>query len=163
MDSGYKDLSNFYDFLFPVSEDLKTFLRPLIQPDRYWLDVGCGTGLLLEWLKEQDVNGWGLEPDEGFLVQAHKRINSEKIFQGGMESLDSIPFDFDIITCLGNVLAHLKDEKGAKTFIEAAYKKLNPSGKLLIQIVNFDKALSEKKQVFPVIERITPEGIKLKF
>jgi SAM-dependent methyltransferase len=83
-----------------------------IEPERRWLDVGCGTGVLtraiLELAAPREVVG--VDPSDGFLAYARTRTADGRVsFDTG--SAGALPFDdeaFDAIVC-GLVLNFVPD------------------------------------------------------
>jgi hypothetical protein len=50
----------------------------------------------------------------------------------------------DGILCFGNTLVHLPDEAAIASFLWQSHQLVNPSGKLLIQILNYEYILDNK-------------------
>src|SRR6185295_8193945 len=83
-----------------------------VAPDRRWLDVGCGTGILtrsiLEWAAPRDVVG--VDPSDGFLSYARQQTTDPRArFESG--SADALPFaddEFDAVVS-GLVLNFVPD------------------------------------------------------
>jgi 2-polyprenyl-3-methyl-5-hydroxy-6-metoxy-1,4-benzoquinol methylase len=75
--SAYAELAPYYDLIFPLNPAVKTFLAAGIvrckQEKLPWLDVGCGTGLLVEWLRTEKIDAYGVDPDDESLAHASKR------------------------------------------------------------------------------------------
>ena len=77
-----------------------------------WLDLGCGTGALTNQILEacQPLSVTGVEPSEGFLSAARKRVGARADFrQGGGED---IPVEDGSVDCLvsGLVLNFIPDK-----------------------------------------------------
>ena len=70
-----------------------------------------------------------------------------------MQQIENVPGVFDGIYCIGNTLVHLDNTKEIFNFICGSYEKLKANGKLMIQIVNYEKVLDENNFKFPVLER----------
>jgi hypothetical protein len=58
----------------------------------------------------------------------------------------------DGIICFGNTLVHLNSLNEIADFLKQAKSVLKLNGKLLLQIVNYDKILSKSIQFLPLIE-----------
>jgi SAM-dependent methyltransferase len=92
-----------------------------------WLDVGCGTGVLLDSLPAI-ANQLGLELDGNSVARARaKGLKVEQIEpQWDLDKYGS----FDLIT-LTDVIEHLEDDRKA---IEQVHGALNPGGIILVTV-----------------------------
>lgn len=95
------------------------------------LDVGCGTGNYIEWLKEKVGSCTGLEFNPGMLSEAiakHKGDDRVKLFQGSAVNMDEKlePESFDIVI-ITQVLHHLTLEMQNKA-IQNIQKVLKKKG-----------------------------------
>jgi SAM-dependent methyltransferase len=115
------------------------------------LDVGCSSGLFLDVAREQ---GWGTFGSE--LNADELRIASRKqhlVFAGLIDELPA-PMRFDVIA-LWDVFEHLKD---GGAFLDSARGRLNPGGRLFVQIPNGGsiaaRILHEKCNLFDGIEHV---------
>ena len=52
---------------------------------------------------------------------------------------------FDNIVCIGNTLPHLDSKTSVQLFLQKAYGQLDQKGKLILQIVNFQKYFAQKQ------------------
>ena len=99
------------------------------------LEVGCGTGSTLRWLKNRGrcVRTVGLELFEGAAQEA--RQHADEVVVGDAEKLIGTAFagqTFDLILCL-DVLEHMVDPWA---FVAKAEKLLSPGGLLIASIPN---------------------------
>jgi SAM-dependent methyltransferase len=79
------------------------------------LDVGCGTGFVLERLLDE-YDAWGLEPDPGVRARAGERVRG-RILAGSTEDTGAVGTRrFDAILLL-DVLEHLDDDVAALTAV----------------------------------------------
>ncbi len=116
------------------------------------LDAGCGTGfhaILLSQLKVRvtaaDVSGIMLSV---LRERAHKKNLEITTVQSSFSELSQkVHTRFDAILCTGNTLAHLLTAAELRNSLESFFTLLNPSGILLIQIVNYDRILAAKDKV----------------
>jgi ubiquinone/menaquinone biosynthesis C-methylase UbiE len=95
------------------------------------LDVACGTGHHIHYLKEHfDVEGLDLDPK---LLEIARNRNPEVAFHEG----DMIDFDldrkFDIITCLFSSIGYVRTKENLNKAIESMARLLNPGGLLIIE------------------------------
>lgn len=165
--SGYSRLADYYGALFPLSEAHKAFLSGFAghANDAYlpWLDVGCGTGALLEWLTAQGVDAYGLEPDVEFAESARETVGAGRVRVGGMDHALTPPGPYGAISCLGNVLAHAADLEQMADFLQSASDALVPGGRLIVQIVNYDRVLAADSWEFPILRKTASDGAELTF
>jgi 2-polyprenyl-3-methyl-5-hydroxy-6-metoxy-1,4-benzoquinol methylase len=99
------------------------------------LDIGCGSGITLQWLKSQKICSWtsGIEVHNAAAEEAAK--NLDEFFNLDVEMDSSPAFElssFDVILCL-DVLEHLKDPW---TIIKKLHNLLTPQGMLIASIPN---------------------------
>lgn len=98
------------------------------------LDVGCGTGYFLKFIKD-NYKKWsvfGVEPN-WLLRRVASRNTNEKIKKGILSNIPFVDNYFDVITCY-DVLEHSIELK--KNILELQ-RVLKPTGLLLIQAPNY--------------------------
>ena len=104
-------------------------LERRLPPGATVLDVGCGTGFVLERLAER-YNVTGLEPDESVRARAHPSI-AARLLPGSSDDLSALERRrFDAVLML-DVLEHVDDDVGALRQVRTA---LAPSGLLLATV-----------------------------
>lgn len=126
MDIGDKDPKERFHHDRQYSE-IDTFLKKTFaSKDIAILDVGCGTGHLLTFLKHQGYNDLsGTEYDCAFSLEGIK------IFNGGFLSFETEK-KYDMIM-FNNVLEHVINPEA---FINKAYTILKPNGYIRVQVPN---------------------------
>ncbi len=93
------------------------------------VDVGCGTGFVLERLA-RTFDAWGLEPDAGVRARAAPEI-APRILPGSSDDLSALGGRrFDAVLLL-DVIEHLDDDAGA---LRGAAAALAPCGLLLVTV-----------------------------
>lgn len=154
----YVNMTPYYDRLFPLQEDLAAYFKNSWSPSSI-LDVGCGTGSLLKYLKELGWKCSGLEYTESMVEAA--RNKGLEVKQGGFTDLPLSEGKWDHITCLGNTLPHAFSDTEVLEFLCSARSLLNHEGRLHLQIIRFDALKEQHPQgfLFPLIE---DENISLK-
>jgi glycine/sarcosine N-methyltransferase len=119
------------------------------------LDVACGTGLHGILLSQLGIQVVGTDISEEMLLQANRnaRRNGAEIswIQSSMVDLTkNINQTFDAVLCLGNSVPHLLNMKDLiKTFTNF-YHLLNKNGYVVLQLLNYQKILFEKKRIISV-------------
>lgn len=93
------------------------------------LDIGCGTGAMLEHLPRVDYVGFDLDPD--YVAKAQAKLGSRGTFKvGDVGQLQADPNErFDLVLAYG-VLHHLDDAE-AQALFKLAHAVLNPGGRLV--------------------------------
>jgi len=145
----------------PVSyfNNARTDVLPLLpQYSERILEVGCGTGSTLRWLKETGrcTNTFGLELYESAACVA--REFADHITVGDAEKLIESSFErssFDAILCL-DVLEHMVDPWA---FVSKAERLLKPGGVLIASIPNVRHLGVLIPLVFAGRWRYTSQGI----
>lgn len=104
--------SKVYDFplnhlnFFLANKKLLQLLNP--QKNKALLDVGCGTGILLEQLVERDLKLFGLDISEDMLTAAKNKFSGKNV-QLTEGSALKMPFknnSFDYVTCVHSFHHH---------------------------------------------------------
>ena len=100
------------------------------------LDIGCGKGQFLNFLKKKGWSVYGTEFSSISAETAKKRIGNDSIFiSSDFDELRNISIKFNIIT-LWHVLEHLKNPKKLINLID---EKLISNGFVVIEVPNFIK------------------------
>lgn len=145
----YTRFSDVYDEIFPLKNDKLNFLTEFIQDKESVLDIGTATGSFLQLAQEHQLNAQGFDLDARMVSLAQeKNLN---VWQMDMNDLNTITDNFDLITCLGNTLAHLDNLEDLDKFMKENYRILNNQGELLIQVVNFNKTLKDDVHKLPTL------------
>ena len=117
------------NFVQPV-EAKRQFVQEFIPvtPGARVLDIGCGTGQILEYLPESiEYVGYDLNPS--YIARARDAYGHRGRFFCGSVSADEAPKvgqEFDVVLAL-SVLHHLSDDEG-KRLVESAHAQLKPKG-----------------------------------
>lgn len=142
----YTDLSDVYDALFPVSEAQKALFDRILSagPVRRVADAGCGSGAQLLPFAEGGAECIGFDPDPALVAVARKKLGrwpSARVEVGGFSDTGRLVRPpADLLLCLGNSLVHVPQEE-AERFLRDACAALTGEGRLLLQILNYERLL----------------------
>lgn len=130
----FEDIAQHYDELEAVPYSLHKMIFDLVPAkNNSYLDLGCGTGRLLEMITPAFHFSTGLDFSRRMIEIAKKRINGKSKFV--CCSIDEMEFEegsFDYVTCTG-VLHHLNnDPRNLNQTVLKIKRILNPGGRLVI-------------------------------
>jgi len=157
----YKSIVPNYDDIFPYNSIQKDFVLSTSDgqnQEKHILDIGCGTGNLTLELSTCFKNVVGIDYDLDMIRLAKSKADGygTNIKFSCMNMLEIKnhfhPAEFDLILSFGNTLVHLKNVNEVRCFLDKTKKILKPGGKLLLQIVNFNRILKENIRSLPLIE-----------
>lgn len=152
--SFYNTLAIHYSNIFPLSESHLTLFDSIINKEsKNGFDIGCATGIITKALQEFIPKMIGIDLSEAMIDVAKEFYNENIEFKVmDMTSIASEfkPEAFDIITCLGNTLVHVNHEHVKKLFNDI-HVCLTQDGQFIVQIVNYDLILKEKRTSLPSI------------
>lgn len=140
----YRMLSEGYDEIFPYSADAGSLVKSFAPSGGFILDVGSATGQYVKRYTRSGYKAYGLEyvPE---LV--HFRENTAV---GDMTDLPFSPV-FDVVSCMGNTLAHCRNYTHAENIVRGFYDLLKPQGTAVVQILNYHRILTVKPASLPEI------------
>lgn len=118
MGIGYKGYTTtftgrFFSYLTHLYRAIK--VKILLNP-RTFLDVGCGIGLMIYFLRKLGVDAYGIEVSDYALAKANKSIK-KYLFKGNILKIPFPDNKFEIATSI-NVLEHLKTKDISKALSE---------------------------------------------
>ncbi|MEJ2103762.1 MAG: methyltransferase domain-containing protein [Ignavibacteriaceae bacterium] len=158
---------DFYDCIAPEYDEMISFdesvvrkkksLSSLIKPEmRKAADLGCGTGVDSIALVSMGIEVTAFDPSVEMLSLARKNAKNTNVnLDFHNSSVDNIPENFnnkfDLAVALGNTFANIPREKFASS-IKRCFEILKDDGKLVIQILNYEKIISEKKRIVNIKE-----------
>lgn len=156
----YDLLSADYDLMINFDAALerrKELLNNFIQPGSGdAADLGCGSGLDSITLVKLGYNVTGFDISESMIIKSKE--NAEK--SGTKIEFYSTPIDkinkrfynkFSIALSLGNSLANINEIHLAKS-LSKIYSILQPGGRILIQILNYNRIIKEKERIVGITE-----------
>ena len=152
----YADISAAYDDLFPVSTEQLFLLNSLREEAaaRSVVDCGCATGAQLLPFAVSGNECLGFDPDPSLVAIARKKLAAwpnARIEEGGFADILKLAGSpCDILLCLGNSLVHVPLEQAGR-FISDAWRVLSPQGRMLLQILNYERLLRNGvKELAPI-------------
>ncbi|WP_199726075.1 bifunctional 2-polyprenyl-6-hydroxyphenol methylase/3-demethylubiquinol 3-O-methyltransferase UbiG [Leptotrichia sp. OH3620_COT-345] len=153
MKKFYNTISEKYDFIFPLSSLQKKFMDEEVKGE-FILDVGAATGNLSEYLIEKKYKVLSIDINEKLINKAVEK--GIPVIGVNMLEIDML-HKFDTIINIGNTLPHLKNKDEIRDFLKKAFDSLTNKGKIIIQLVNFNKFLLQKDEnnflgILPLIE-----------
>jgi len=99
------------------------------QPFASLLDIGCGSGALLDHFGERGVRGVGFDLSQA-IMSYHRRRGTFPGFVGSVEQIPLAAGQFEMLTCLG-LIEHLADPVAALAELRRVVK---PGGRVMITV-----------------------------
>ncbi|MCQ2242300.1 class I SAM-dependent methyltransferase [Treponema sp.] len=158
-----KNLVEYYDELFPVTETKKSFFLEFtksFKPPVHFLSIQCGTGLLENLLSRQGHDVTGIENAEELLQAANLRRRSQLMFIRFFKMLipDMTKFlgkaFYNVIYVLNNRLMFFPNAESILAFMVDAKKLLAQDGVLVFEVANFEKHGDAKMITLPTRESV---------
>ncbi len=134
----FKPSARYYDKIY-VFKDYQAEAAKLMQviaeykqsPGNSLLDVACGTGHHLDYLKERfNIEGLDLEP--GLLEAARQRLPGVTFHQADMTAFD-LGRRFDVLTCLFSAIGYVMTMDGLGKALTCMAAHLLPGGLLAVE------------------------------
>lgn len=167
----YTVILEYYDELFPLKENCLDFFLMLQKefqescpvkpaPLCRFLGIGSATGNLENKLSSYGLDITGIDKNPEMIETAKRRMkrgsSTLRFFE--MTTLDMKRFlkmgSFNIISCINNMIPYISDETLLRKFFHDARELLAPSGKLVIQTLNFDNMEKTKQKRLPDLKSI---------
>ena len=155
----YQQIAPYYHHIFKINANQVDFVKSKITDcNSSIIDIGCGIGTLSFELINYYKNVFGIDMDAEMIQSAlnkskkiPKPINFKQISM--LNLTDIVPNNsVDGIICFGNTLVHLDSLEEIAHFLKQSKKVLKLNGKLLAQIVNYDRILSKNITQLPFID-----------
>ncbi len=130
----YQSMARWYDTLIePMNRKLKRVMLRFAPPEpgAVVLDVGCGTGTLLELYAAAGSEVWGIDTSPAMLEVARKRLGSQAQLHDGDATAMPYPegqFDWVVLT----FVLHEMAPQTRSSVLEEAKRVLHPSGRILV-------------------------------
>jgi glycine/sarcosine N-methyltransferase len=157
--SFYQQIAPYYHHIFKINANQVDFIKFIIpESDSKILDIGCGIGTLSFELTNYYKNILGIDMDAEMIRVASKNMvaasKSLHFQQLSMLKLDAFIDEksVDSIICFGNTLVHLNSLNEIANFLQQSKAILKSNGKLLLQIVNYNRIIEKNIKQLPLIE-----------
>ena len=167
----YDNISGQYDNIFELKEELAsagTFIAKLQK--RYKLeralDIGCGTGRFALAMAQKGINSYGFDPSSLMIEKAEENASKLNLkvdfFQGDTNNMvcNLTVLRFDLILCMGNTIAHLLDREDLFSMLIGCKRLLKPGGKLILNLLNYDRILNQKERIVGITRQDDKEFIR---
>lgn len=153
MSKFYAEIARYYDYIFPLSAEKLNLINDLAgNNSKDILDVASGSGLYSKKLSDNGYNVTAIDLDNEMinkLKEKDKKIDAKVLNMLDIEKLNK---KFDLIFSIGNSIVHLENNEMIKKFLYSVKSSLSENGKLLIQIVNYDRILEKNIKRLPTIK-----------
>jgi len=127
----YDKIYSFKDYEQEAQQVLRVAEDHLRASGKSLLDVACGTGRHIEYLKDR-YEAEGLDISEGMLAAARIRNPNVTFHHGDMTGFE-LGRSFDVITCLFSAIGYAKTLDLAGRAIACMSRHLNPGGVVIIE------------------------------
>lgn len=157
--SFYEELSKYYDVIFPTVQAKVQFLNSRAKEGSKVLDIACGTGNYSIALTDLGHKVDGIDLDDKMIEMAKEKSEAKGLkinFVAGdmREVKDIFSHDkYDLVFCIGNSLVHLQTKEEIEKLFKGINSIMNNGGKLIIQIINYDRILKHNVDFLPEINR----------
>ena len=134
----YSEFAKYYDLIYSFKNYKKEALRVKELVSKYkvstgkdLLDVGCGTGHHLEYLKDE-FYCMGVDISDEILEVAKRNVKGVTFAQADMTRLN-LGKQFDVITCLFSSIGYVKTYANLERTLEGFARHLKTGGVVLIE------------------------------
>jgi SAM-dependent methyltransferase len=152
----YTSISDYYDRIFPVDPQALDLLGAGLHSGSRVLDIACGTGGYSVGLAERRHRVTGIDLDRAMIRRAREKAGdlTEPPDFRVMDMLSiakNLEAGFNRIFCIGNSLVHLQTDEQIAKLLADCFSLLGPGGDLIVQIINYDRILSQGLTTLPTL------------
>lgn len=116
--------------------ETKTLIDKYLSEGENVLDLGCGNGRYFEYLKEKNVNYFGIDSSKKLIALAKKRYLEANFQVADAFNLPFLDNFFDKVISIA-VLHHIPSEEFRIQFLKEARRTLKPGGILILTVWDF--------------------------
>lgn len=157
--SFYQSIAPYYHHIFKINQAQIDFIKTTLPTnDAKIVEIGCGIGTLSFELAPlyRQIIGIDLDAEMIAMAKSNDKNTAQniKFLPMNMLELDA-NFEensIDGIICFGNTLVHLSSLEQVSDLLLKTKSILKSDGKLLLQLVNYDRILSQQITQLPLIE-----------
>jgi glycine/sarcosine N-methyltransferase len=118
------------------------------------LDIACSTGFHVIMFRRLGLDAVGVDASPKMIEKARANavtcgVTVEFILGDFTTLSKRFSEGFDIITCLGDTISHLRTKPELKKALQEIYKCLNPGGLFVLQNRNYDHLIRNRIRFFP--------------
>ena len=107
----YHHFVHMYNQIFPFDSKMSDHLTPFIIKDGKAIDLGCGTGRMVQLLDALQMKSSGVDIDEHMIKKAQTDFPNLEFYNQSMVDYLKESDTYDLLLCLGNTLPHLNEEE----------------------------------------------------
>lgn len=156
-----QNLVEYYDELYPVTKDQYDFYAYLMEqyakPVKF-LNIGCGTGVMENYLAKQMTDVTGLETIKELLESATRKHRNQlmalRFFK--MSTIEMVRFlgknFYNVISCLNDRIIFIHDRTLLRKFFFDCKQLLADDGLIVLQLANYNLYKSKTVSVLPEIK-----------
>ena len=155
-----KNLSCHYGRIYDIESDFRNYnlymLLASLVGGRKVLDLGCGSGFLLDFLSQKGYKAIGIEPNEELIRLAKQRNPGLDIKKGNAENLDSLILD-EVDTVLAvDVLEHINDDT---SILKKIHRHLSSGGRFIIVVPAYPWIYGKRDEKYGHFRRYSKSGL----
>lgn len=106
------------------------------------LDVGCGTGVLIERARKNGIDAYGIDASAEMVETATRRLGQGAVDRRRMQEI-SFAGDFDVVTALSWTLNYCDGDLELADILRRCRNALRPKGTLVAQVAHAAHATGE--------------------
>lgn len=155
----FERLSDYYDQMISWPARIGTegaFFKKFVNDYKLKssLDVACSTGFHVIMLRRLGLDAVGIDASPRMIDRARSNsvtcgVTVEYILGDFSTMSKRFSEGFDLITCLGDTVAHLSSRQAVQKLFQEVYKCLNPGGFFILQTRNYDHILRQHSRFLP--------------
>lgn len=159
----YDDMTNFQGRLDRERQILETLIKRY--PFKSALDAACGSGVHTIILNQLGVPTVGVDISPEMIKRARKNSAQMALhptfIHSSLQDLDEmIEQKFDAVLFLGNSVPHIHSKSELTDIFIAFRKLLFSKGKLVVQLLNYDRILGKKDRIVSINRNQNQEYVR---